>query len=104
MFRFKRPFFHFGSGCLLTDEAARLMLGSGTIWNVSGMHAVGRVLVQTESEGARLSSPNLTSSIWRGTHSVTACHQHACFIQTIVVVRCLIEWLIISTCSVLSFV
>ena len=41
MFRFKRPFFHFGSGCLLTDEAARLMLGSGTIWNVSGMHAVG---------------------------------------------------------------
>ena len=44
MFRFKRPFFHFGSGCLLTDEAARLMLGSGTIWNVSGMHAVGRVL------------------------------------------------------------
>ena len=21
MFRFKRPFFHFGSGCLLTDEA-----------------------------------------------------------------------------------
>ena len=43
MFRFKRPFFHFGSGCLLTDEAARLMLGSGTIWNVSGMHAVGRV-------------------------------------------------------------
>ena len=24
MFRFKRPFFHFGSGCLLTDEAARL--------------------------------------------------------------------------------
>ena len=43
MFRFKRPFFHFGSGCLLTDEAARLMLGSGTIWNVSGMHAVSRV-------------------------------------------------------------
>ena len=41
MFRFKRPFFHFGSGCLLTDEAARIMLGSGTIWNVSGMHAVG---------------------------------------------------------------
>ena len=43
MFRFKRPFFHFGSGCLLTDEAARLMLGSETIWNVSGMHAVSRV-------------------------------------------------------------
>ena len=43
MFRFKRPFFHFGSGCLLTDEDARLILGSGTIWNVSGMHEVLRV-------------------------------------------------------------
>ena len=56
MFRFKRPFFHFGSGCLLTDEAARLMLGSGTIWNVSGMHAVGngRVLWEKCSESTPL--------------------------------------------------
>ena len=53
MFRFKRPFFHFGSGCLLTDEAARLMLGSGTIWNVSGMHAVG-VLWEKCSESTPL--------------------------------------------------
>ena len=54
MFRFKRPFFHFGSGCLLTDEAARLMLGSGTIWNVSGMYAVGRVLWEKCSESTPL--------------------------------------------------
>ena len=54
MFRFKRPFFHFGSGCLLTDEAARLMLGSGTIWNVSGMHAVSSSIYDFMGEVLRV--------------------------------------------------